>query len=254
MKNYVSSQTVKIAIIFLILIAAFTTVCNVSAHDDHDETFGEFTDVFLTDYHSHELNGERHKHAVRGTVSNHPQGTVHDKLDLWKEHEHETPTEESGTYLLHFHSVSGSTHIHDERSHTHVVLYARSSDEDFAAEILEKLDSQEVDHDVESGVYTLQYIGQHVDGVSPIEHVHEWRHKHDDFEWHTHSVEHSHAYNSEGAHPDWFSNDPGDDNYPTGTFLNGHEVLHRSDGDHNVSSRPPKPETLALRWAELKTK
>ena len=253
MKNFVFSQTVKVAIISFMLIAAFTTVRNVSAHDDHDETFGEFTDVYLTDYHNHGSNGERHRHAVRDTVSNHPQGTVHDELDVWQGHEHETPTEDNGTYLLTLYSVSGSAHTHDGRSHIHVVLYARSSDGDFAPAILEKLDSQEIDHDVKSDVYTLQYIGQHIDGVSPIAHVHEWRHKHGDFEWHTHNVGHSHVY-QDGNHPDWFSNDPGDDSYPAGTFLNGHEVLHASDEDHNVTSTHSKRETLALQWAELKAK
>ena len=253
MKNFVSRQAIKVAITSSVLIVAFVMVCSVYAHEDHDQTFDEFTDAYLTDYHSHDLNGERHRHAVRAIVSNHPQGTVHDKLDLWQEHEHKTPTEDGETYLLSLHSVSGSAHIHDGRSHTHVVLYARSSDEDFASEILQKLDSQQVDHDVERDVYTLQYIGQHIDGVSPIEHTHEWEHKHGDFEWHTYNVEHSHVY-SEGDHPDWFSNAPGDDSYPAGTFLNGHEVLHPSDKDHNVASALSKRKTLALRWAELKKK
>ncbi|MCG9131866.1 hypothetical protein J5I95_09320 [Candidatus Poribacteria bacterium] len=252
MKNFVVLQTVKVASIVFILIAAFAAVCNVSAHDDHNQTFDEFTDVYLTGHHSHNPSEIQHRHAVRGTV-NHPQGTVHDKLDLWQGHEHETPTEDDVTCLLPLYSISGSGHIHDGRSHTHVVLYARSSDEDFAAEILEKLDAQEVDHDVESDVYTLQYIGQHIDGVSPIEHTHEWEHNHGDFGWHTHSAEHSHVYR-EGNHPDWFSNDPDDDDYPAGTFLNGHEVLHPSTGNHNSTSAPSKRKTLALRWAELKAK
>ena len=257
MKNFVSPQAIKIAMTSSVLIVAFVMVCSVYAHEDHDQTFGEFTDVYLTDYHSHNLSGKWHRHAVRATVSNHPQGTVHDKLNLWKEHEHETPTEDGGTYLLSLYAVSGSAHTHDGHSHIHVVLYARSSDEDFASEILRKLDSQEVDHDVESDVYTLQYIGQHIDGVSPIEHKHKWEHKHGAFGWHTHSVKHSHAY-KEADHPDWFDNnenpnDPGDD-YPAGTFLNGHEVLHPSDEDHNVASALSKRKTLALRWAELKKK
>ena len=131
MKNFVSTQTVKVAIISFILIAAFTTMRNVHAHDDHDQTSGEYTDVYLTDYHSHNSIGKQHRHAVRETPSIHLQGVVHDKLDLWQEHEHETPTEDDGIYLLPLYSVSGSTHTHNERSHTHAVLYARSSDKIF---------------------------------------------------------------------------------------------------------------------------
>ena len=263
MRNFVSSQTMKVAIISFILVAAFTVVCNVSAHENHSQTFEEFTDVYFTGYHSHDLNGTWHRHAVVHPVKS-PQGIVHDKLDLSQEHIHETPTKHSGTYLLMLYSTSGGVHnALDGSTKTYVVLYARASDEDIASEIRDSLISEEIDrdselyHDVESDTYTLQYIGQYIDGVSSILHTHGWEHKHGNFGWHTHEVKHSHVF-EESNHPDWFDNnenpDDRDDDYSAGTFLNGHETLHLSDEAHIVGSTPAKREALTLWWAELKAK
>lgn len=263
MRNFVSSQTMKVAILSFILIAAFTVVSNVSAHDNHNQTFEGFTDVYFTGYHSHDLNGTWHRHAVVHPVMA-PQGIVHDKLDLWREHKHETPTKHGGTYLLMLSSTSGGVHnVIDGSTKTYVVLYARASDEDIASEIRDGLISQEIDlesqlrYDVESDICTFQYVGQYIDGVSSVLHTHGWEHKHGNFGWHTHEVKHSHVF-QEGNHPDWFGNnenpDDGGDGSSAETFMNGHETLHPSDDAHMVGSMPAKREALTLWWAELKVK
>ncbi len=258
MKNFVSSKTIKAAIISFMLIAAFTAVSNVSAHENHSQTFEGFTGIYFTDYHSHDLNGTWHRHAVVHPVMA-PQGIVHDKLDLSREHIHETPTEHGGTYLLMLDSTSGGVHnVLDGSPKTYVVLYARASDEDIATEIRDSLISGEIDldsklhHDVESNTYTLQYIGQYIDGISSILHTHGWEHKHGNFGWHTHEVKHSHVF-EEGNHPDWCNNESSDGD-SAGTFMNGHETLHPSDEAHIVGSMPAKREALTLWWAELKVK
>ena len=263
MKNFVFSQTMKVAIISFILIAAFTTVRNVSAHENHNQTFEESTDVYFTGYHSHDLNGTWHRHAVVHPVRA-PQGIVHDKLDLWSEHKHETPTEHCGTYLLMLYSTSGGVHnVLDGSPKTYVVLYTKTSDEDIASEIRDSLISQEIDldrelyHDVESNTYTLQYTGQYIDGISSILHTHGWEHKHGNFGWHSHEVKHSHVFRK-GNHPDWLGNnenpDDADDDSSAGTFLNNHKTLHPSDDAHIVGSMPAKREAMTLWWAELKVK
>jgi hypothetical protein len=263
MRNFVSSQTMKVAILSFILIAAFTVVSNVSAHDNHNQTFEGFTDVYFTGYHSHDLNGTWHRHAVVHPVMA-PQGIVHDKLDLWREHKHETPTKHGGTYLLMLSSTSGGVHnVIDGSTKTYVVLYARASDKDIASEIRDGLISQEIDlesqlrYDVESDTCTFQYVGQYIDGVSSVLHTHGWEHKHGNFGWHTHEVKHSHVF-QEGNHPDWFGNnenlDDGGDGSSAETFMNGHETLHPSDDAHMVGSMPAKREALTLWWAELKVK
>ena len=242
MKNLVSSQTMKVAITSFILIAAFTLVCNVSAHENHSESFEGFTGVYLTGYHSHDLNGTWHRHAVVHPARS-PQGIVHDKLDLWREHKHEAPTKHCGTYLLMLYSSSGGVHnVVDGSTKTYVVLYASASDEAIATEIRDTLISEEMDldsklyHDIESNTYTLQYIGQYIDGVSSVLHTHGWEHKHGNFGWHTHEVKHSHVF-VEGNHPDWFGDI---------------ETLHPSDDAHTVESGLAKREALTLWWAEMK--
>ena len=250
MKNHVFSPAIKVAIISFILIAAFVMVCNVHAHDDHGQSFGDLSDVYLTPYHRHNPNGKSHRHAISDT---HPEGVVHNELDLWKKHEHEVPEKDSGTYRLTLHSVSGNVHTHDGRSHKHVVICARSSDEDIVSDILEKLYSQEINHTVESDVYMLQYIGQPITGVSSIEHTHEWEHEHGNFGWHTHQVKHSHVF-KEGNHPTWFDNNEEDDDYPAGTFFKGHEELHPADADHGVAVALSKETTITLLWASLKSR
>ena len=250
MKNHVFSSAIKVAITSFVLITASVKVCDVHAHDDHGQSFGNLSDVYLTGYHSHDLNGKLHRHAISRT---HPEGAVHDTLDLWNKHEHEGPEKDFGTYPLTLHSVSGDVHTHDGRSHKHVVIYARLSDGDIASDILQKLNSQEIDHNVESDVYTLQYIGQHVDGVSSIEHTHEWEHKHGNFEWHTHKVKHSHVFKA-ANHPIWFENNEADDNYPVGTFFDGHEELHPPDEDYSTASVPSNYRTVASLWASLKAR
>ena len=263
MKNFVSSQTMKVAILSFMLIAAFTMIGNVSAHENHSQTLEESTDVYFTGYHSHDMNGTWHRHAVVHPVRV-PQGIVHDKLDLWREHKHETPTKHGGTYLLTLYSTSGGVHnVLDGSTKTYVVLSARASDEDIASEIRDSLITQEINldselcHDVESNTYTLQYIGQYIDGVSSVLHTHGWEHKHGNFGWHTHEVKHSHVF-QEGNHPDWFDNnenpDDGDADYSAGTFMNGHETLHPSGESHIVERMPAKREALTLWWAELKVK
>ncbi len=240
MKNFVSTQTVKVAII----IAAFTIACNVFAHEKHNQTFQEFTDVYFTGYHSHDLNGTWHRHAVvHPTMA--PQGIVHDKLDLWREHKHETPTKHCGTYLLKLHSISGGVYnVPDGSTKTYVALYTGASDENIASEIRDILISQEIDlnselyHDVESNTYTLQYTGQYIDGVSSILHTHGWEHKHGNFGWHTHEVKHSHVF-VEGNHPNWFDNI---------------ETLHPLDDAHRAESMPAKRKAMTLWWAELTAK
>lgn len=251
MKNHVFSPAIKVAITAFVVIAAFVKVCDVYAHDDHGQSFGDLSDVYLTPYHRHNPNGKLHRHAIGDT---HPDGAVHDELDLWKAHEHEVPEKDSGTYPLTLYSVSGDVHTHDERSHKHVVMYARLSDENMASDILEKLNSQEIDHDVDSDVHTLQYIGQHVDGVSSIdEHTHEWEHNHGNFGWHTHKVQHSHAF-TEGGHPTWFNNSEEDEGYPVGTFFEGHGELHPTNADHNIAAVLLKRTNMTLLWVSLKTR
>lgn len=263
MKNFVSSQTMKVAILSFILIVTFTIVSSVSAHENHNQTFKGFTDVYFTGYHSHDLNGTWHRHAVMHPIMA-PQEIVHDKLDLWQEHKHETPTKHRGTYLLMLHSTSGGVHnILDGSIKTYVVLYARTSDSDIASEVRDSLISEEISldnqlfHDVESNTYTLQYIGQYIDGVSSILHTHGWEHEHGNFGWHTHEVKHSHAF-QECSHPNWFGDNEyrdcrdGDD--PAKAFHNGHKALHPSDDDHIVGSTPTKRGKLTLWWAESKVK
>ncbi len=263
MKNFVSSQTKQVAIVSFILIAAFAIVSNVSAHENHNQTFEGFTDVYFTGYHSDDMNGTWHRHAVVHPDMA-PQGIVHDKLDLWSEHKHETPTKHGGTCLLTLYSTSGGVHnVSDGSTKTYVVLSARASDENIASEIRDSLISQEIEldsdlsHNIESNIYTLQYIGQYIDGISSVLHTHGWEHKHGNFGWHTHEVKHSHVF-QECNHPDWCGSneksDDGDDDYSAGTFMNGHETLHPSDEAHMVERMPAKREALTLWWAEVKVK
>ena len=250
MKNHVFSPAIRAATLSFILIAAFVMVCDIHAHDDHGQSYDNLNDVYLTPYHRHDLNGKEHRHAISRT---HPEGAVHDELDLWKKHEHEVAETDLGTYPLTLHSVSSDVHTHDGRSHKHVVICARQSDKDVASDILEKLNSQEIDHTVENDVYTLQYIGQPIDGISSIEHTHEWEHEHGNFGWHTHQVKHSHVFEA-GNHPTWFDNNEKGDDYPAGTFIDSHKELHPANADHNVAAALSKHTTMTLMWASLKAR
>lgn len=250
MKNILSTQAKYLTTYFLVLTITSIVYFDAYAHDGHNQSYDGDNEVYLTPFHQHASDGKWHRHAIDNSL---PAGVVHNEIELWHRHEHNEADKDWTTRPLTIYFVSGEVHTHDDRSHKHVVLYARISDAKIASEILDKLDLQVIEHSVESDVYTLQYIGQHIDGVSAILHTHEWEHKHGDFGWHSHSVQHSHVF-IVNEHPDWFENDQNDedDNYPYGKFLNGHEVLHPSDNDHTNPNASANWKSLTMLWASLK--
>lgn len=174
MKNRVFRAAISAASIsFFFFLAAFATVCNVSAHPDYNETFGEIGGISFTGYHRHDATGVLHRHAVLPPTD---VTAPHDKLDLWREHEHQTPTRQSGLYLLKIHcSHSLPTDLPDGSVGLYVVTYARSSDADFVDEIITTLFAEEINLDgellynSERATANFQYYGQHIEGLSPSE-------------------------------------------------------------------------------------
>ncbi len=250
MKNILFAKAKYLTACILVLTVTCIVSIDSNAHDNHNQTYDGNNEVYLTPFHQHTSDGKQHRHAIDNSL---PNEVVHNEIELWNNHEHNEAKKDWVTCPLNLHFVSGEVHTHDGSSHKHVVLYARISDSQIASEILGRLDDQAMDHSVESGVYTLQYIGQYIDGVSVVSHTHEWEHKHGDFGWHTHNGQHSHVY-IDNQHPEWFSNDQNDeeDNYPYGRFLNGHEVLHPSENQHNSQNISSQYKSLTLRWASLK--
>ncbi len=230
------------------ILAASNIAMNVYAHADHNQSYDGNDEVYLTPYHQHTTNEVMHRHAIDNSL---PVGTVHNEIELWNGHQHKDVDSNWITCTLKLHHAIGEVHTHDGLSHKHVVLYARNSDTKIASLILENLDEQNIEHSAESNVYTLQYIGQLIVGDSGILHTHEWEHKHGDFGWHSHSVEHSHIY-VVNEHPEWFVNDEDSSAYPFGVFLNGHDVLHSSENHQTNVKAPANHKLLTLRWASLK--
>jgi len=248
MKNELSIQANYITTCFLIILAASLLAMTVFAHDGHNQHYDGDNDVYLTTYHQHTTDDKMHRHAIDNSL---PTGTVHNEIELWNGHEHKEVNSDWITCNLKINYVTGENHTHDGRSHKHVVLYARKSDTKIASLILEKLDLQDIEHSGEGNVYTLQYTGQLIMGNSGIVHTHEWEHKHGDFGWHPHSVEHTHIY-VVNEHPDWFVNDENNSEYPSGLFLNGHDVLHSSENHQTNEKVHSTHNPLTLRWASLK--
>lgn len=171
MKNRVLRTAIKVASIYFILIVTFTTARKASAHPDHNDSFNEYPKVSFTGYHTHNLNGVFHRHAVPPTGD---FNAPHDKLDQWRKHEHDTPTQQYGTYLLTIHYENSSqTDLPNGSIGSYVVTYARNSDEAFVQEIVSALLSGELNldsdlqYDEEMNTANFQYFGQHIEGLSP---------------------------------------------------------------------------------------
>lgn len=171
MKNRVLQPVIKIAIIYFILIVTFIKVPNLFAHSDHNETFNEYPNVSFTGYHTHNQDGVYHRHAVPPTGA---FNGLHDKLGQWEKHEHASPTQQYGTYLLTIQYVNSTpTELPNGSVGSYLVTYARNSDKAFVNEIVNALFSREINldselhYDTEMNTANFQYFGQYISGLSP---------------------------------------------------------------------------------------